>query len=63
MPEKDSRESTWLLLDRGIDSATALKLTKEERNTAFVADVEAWRVQNPRGPAKIEGRDRSRGLQ
>jgi hypothetical protein len=59
MPERDSRELTWLLLDRGADPAPALEVAKEMDNTLFVENVEAWKAQNPGGPAKIEGRGRN----
>jgi hypothetical protein len=59
MPERDSRELTWLLLDRGADPAPALEVAKEMDNTLFAENVEAWKAQNPGGPAKAKGSGRS----
>lgn len=48
MPERDARELTWLLLDRGADPTPALKIANEDGNTTFVGDVDAWKAQNSR---------------
>ncbi|KAF2683290.1 hypothetical protein K458DRAFT_478242 [Lentithecium fluviatile CBS 122367] len=42
MLERDTRELTWLLLDRGADPTPALSYAKTEY-PKFVEDVEAWR--------------------
>jgi hypothetical protein len=59
MPERDSRELTWLLLDRGADPPPALEIAKEMDNTLFAESVKAWKAQNSGDPAKVEGRGRS----
>ncbi|KAF2129708.1 hypothetical protein P153DRAFT_366220 [Dothidotthia symphoricarpi CBS 119687] len=45
MPERDARELTWLLLDRGADPAPALQIAKEDGNAIFAEDVNAWKAQ------------------
>jgi hypothetical protein len=45
MPERDSGEFTWFLLDGGADPASGLEVAKEMDNTLFVESVEAWRAK------------------
>jgi hypothetical protein len=45
MPERDSGEFTWFLLDGGTDPASSLEVAKEMDNTLFVESVEAWRAK------------------
>lgn len=42
MLQRDTRELTWLLLDRGADPAPALELAKGEGYIKFAEDVQAW---------------------
>ena len=44
---RDTRELTWLLLDRGADPTPALKIAKVE-HLKFVEDVEAWKGKQAR---------------
>ncbi|KAH6632899.1 hypothetical protein C7974DRAFT_391750 [Boeremia exigua] len=62
-PDLDSRELTWLLLDRGADPAPALEVAREMEQKSFLADVAAWTQQNPDGPKKAQSRDRSCSVQ
>ena len=43
MLERDTRELTWLLLDRGADPTPALEVAKLGGYTRFAEDVEAWK--------------------
>jgi len=62
-PDLDSRELTWLLLDRGAEPAPALVVAKEMNQTLFLADVAAWKELNPDGPKKAQSGDRSCSVQ
>ncbi|KAJ4347167.1 uncharacterized protein N0V89_011105 [Didymosphaeria variabile] len=44
MLERDTRELTWLLLDRGADPAPALEIAKRDY-PKFAEDVKAWKLQ------------------
>jgi hypothetical protein len=55
-PDLDSRELTWLLLDRGADPVPALEVAREMDQTSFQADVAAWTQLNPK---KAQSGDRS----
>jgi len=59
MPQNDSRELTWLLLDRGADPAPALEVGKDMHNWPFVENVKLWMEKNPGEPAKRKGQGRS----
>jgi hypothetical protein len=56
-PDLDSREVTWLLLDRGADPVPALEVAREMDHKSFLADVAAWKQLNPDGPKKAQSRD------
>jgi hypothetical protein len=58
-PDLDSRELTWLLLDRGADPVPALEVGKEMDQQSFLADVAAWTQLNRGGPKKAQSSDRS----
>lgn len=58
-PDLNSRELTWLLLDRGADPVPALEVARDMDQTSFLADVAAWMQLNPGGPKKAQSRDRS----
>jgi hypothetical protein len=45
---RDTRELTWLLLDRGADPTPALKIAQVEY-PQFIEDVEAWKAQRDSG--------------
>jgi hypothetical protein len=47
--DKDTRELTWLLLDRGADPGKALELADLVGHDRFRADVEAWGEKNGKG--------------
>jgi hypothetical protein len=51
-PDKDARELTWFLLDRGADPGMALIEAKDSKNPTFVEWVEAWESQG--GREKLE---------
>ncbi|KAK3216571.1 hypothetical protein GRF29_1g205000 [Pseudopithomyces chartarum] len=55
-PDLDSRELTWLLLNRGADPVPALEVAKDMDQKSFEADVAAWTRLNPK---KAHGGDRS----
>ena len=44
VPERDTRELTWLLLDRGVNPVPAIKIA-EITYPKFVEDVEAWKAK------------------
>ncbi|KAF2868156.1 hypothetical protein BDV95DRAFT_610125 [Massariosphaeria phaeospora] len=48
MLERDTRELTWYLLDRGADPTPAFKIAERDY-MQFVEDVEAWKVQRKAG--------------
>ncbi|KAF1971709.1 hypothetical protein BU23DRAFT_569540 [Bimuria novae-zelandiae CBS 107.79] len=47
MLERDTRDLTWMLLDRGADPELAIEFAKEEY-PRFIEDVEAWRERQKR---------------
>ncbi|KAL6706971.1 hypothetical protein ACN47E_004921 [Coniothyrium glycines] len=49
MLERDTRELTWLLLDRGADPTPAIEVAKACDYPKFIEDVEAWRAQENNG--------------
>ena len=54
-PDLDSRELTWLLLDRGADPEPALEVARDHDHKSFQADVAAWMQLNPKN---AQSRDR-----
>jgi len=44
MLERDTRELTWLLLDRGADPTPALEIAKRDY-PKFAEDVKAWKAK------------------
>jgi hypothetical protein len=45
---RDTRELTWMLLDRGADPTPALKIAQDDY-PKFIEDVEAWKAQKGSG--------------
>jgi hypothetical protein len=43
--DRDTRELTWFLLDRGADPIPALKVAKRNGHSGFVEEVEEWLTQ------------------
>ncbi|PVH99988.1 hypothetical protein DM02DRAFT_527931 [Periconia macrospinosa] len=46
MLDTDTRELTWLLLDRGADPTPALEIARQNQYPRFAEDVKAWQEQN-----------------